>query len=140
MPTISADMMEAITRFDRQADDIVRNLARTFDAEAPPSMIYHYTNDAGLRAILESGRLWLTDIFDLNDPSELRHSFTHAVESLGRWAETVSSDKPEATVFSRHFAEFRDRGGLQAAAHYFVCSFSCCGDELGQWRAYADYS
>ncbi len=31
-----------------------------------PSLIYHYTNDCGLRGILESGQLWFTDIFNLN--------------------------------------------------------------------------
>ena len=29
-------------------------------------------------------------------------------------------------------------GNSSAAAHYFVCSFSSTGDDLGQWRAYAD--
>lgn len=28
--------------------------------------------------------------------------------------------------------------GFRGAAHYFTCSFSADGDELGQWRAYAD--
>jgi hypothetical protein len=28
--------------------------------------------------------------------------------------------------------------GIEDVAHYFVCSFSEAGDDLGQWRAYAD--
>ena len=29
-------------------------------------------------------------------------------------------------------------GHIEGIAHFFVCCFSQNGDELGQWRAYAD--
>jgi hypothetical protein len=45
-------------------------------------MIYHYTNSAGLKGILESGNLWFSDIFGLNDPSELRHGLGCAIDIL----------------------------------------------------------
>jgi hypothetical protein len=47
---------------------------RRFEGEEPPHIIYHYTGDVGLRGILETGQLWLTDVYGLNDPSELRAS------------------------------------------------------------------
>jgi hypothetical protein len=28
--------------------------------------------------------------------------------------------------------------GIEAAGHFFICCFSGDGDDLGQWRAYAD--
>ena len=52
------------------------------DSEPPPSTIYHYTTDQGLRGILENGSLWVTDIFSLNDPSELKHGLQIAEEAL----------------------------------------------------------
>jgi hypothetical protein len=98
-------------------------------------MVYHYTDDRGLRGILESGRLWLTDVFNLNDPSELRHGFSHAVTALNARA---ADGLPEAQTFARIFAAFESEGGIRESAHFFVCSMSSTGDDLGQWRAYAD--
>jgi hypothetical protein len=64
----------------------------------PPPIIYHYTNDAGLRGILESGKLWLTDIFDLNDPI------------IGR----VSMAIPACLPGGRHPLQIAQFGGRQA--------------------------
>jgi hypothetical protein len=44
---------------------------------------------------------------------------------------------PEGRLFARDFADFYNRG-MKGTAHYFVASFSSDGDDLGQWRAYAD--
>jgi len=43
----------------------------------------------------------------------------------------------ESRIFAKHFTNFNEQG-LKSTAHYFVCSFSSDGDDLGQWRAYAD--
>jgi hypothetical protein len=74
-------------------------------------------------------------MFDLNDPSEVRHGFSLAVSSLSAKAET---GPPESKLFASQMDAFGTQGGIQASAHYFVCSFSPDGDDLGQWRAYAD--
>jgi hypothetical protein len=68
---IPVDMREALERFSVGADDITHSLLEDLQSQEPPPIIYHYTSDAGLRGILETGQLWLTDIFSLNDPSEL---------------------------------------------------------------------
>ena len=99
-----------------------------------PSLIYHYTNDCGLRGILESGQLWFTDIFNLNDPSELIHGIGHAFDILKRQA---SGGQKEAKAFSEMFADMV-AGNIETSAHYFVCCFSMTDRDLGQWRAYAD--
>ena len=127
-------MKEALTKFDSTAERILKKFHATLEAQPPPEIIYHYTNDVGLRGILETGQLWLTDIFNLNDPSELSHSLSHAVNILNGKA---AKGPPESQVFAKRFAAFHHEG-LQQIAHYFVCSFSSDGDELGQWRAYAD--
>lgn len=76
----------------------------------------------------------MTDIFNLNDPSELSHGFSHAANILNSKAE---KGQPESQIFAKRFAAFH-QGGLHESAHFFVCSFSADGDDLGQWRAYAD--
>lgn len=124
-------MQDALSRFRSDAEQIVSTFAT---ALVPPEpTIYHYTNDVGLRGIIESGRLWLTNIFDLNDPSELRHSLRRAIEILQRKAQ---SGPPESKLFARDFGCL-DKG-MERVGHLFTCSFSERGDDLGQWRAYAD--
>lgn len=128
------DMQAALDQFDNAAENIIAGFVGPLDTQKPPSLIYHYTGDLGLRGILESGKLWLTDIFGLNDPSELTHGFDISVHILRAMAE---GGPPEHAVFAKHFAAFRE-SGVQESAHYFVCSLSAHADELGQWRAYAD--
>jgi len=130
-----ADMVQALDEFDQRADAITNLFTASLDQERLPSLIYHYTNDAGLEGILRSGTLWLTDIFDLNDPSELRHGCSQLVRIL---KERAAEGPREAQVFAEALERFLLNGGIEASAHYFVCSFSKSGDELGQWRAYAD--
>jgi hypothetical protein len=132
---IPPDMQAEIEKFDKEADAIIVSIGQALDATEPPPLIYHYTNDAGLRGILESGKLWLSDIFNLNDPSELSHGFSHAMSILNAKA---ASAHPATRLFAKSLEHFGTQRGLQAAAHFFVCSFSSEGDELGQWRAYAD--
>lgn len=128
------DMQNALDNFEKSAQEIVTTFLKKVEAREPPEIIYHYTNDQGLRGILESGEIWLSDIFNLNDPSELSHGFSHAVNILNSKAE---NGPPESKQFAKNFAAFH-RGGMRETAHYFVCSFSMDGDDLGQWRAYAD--
>ena len=132
---VPRDMQEALEKFNGEAEQIVHSFLETLESQESPPIIYHYTNDAGLRGILETGQLWLTDIFSLNDPSELRHGFSHAVSLLNN---KVLNGSPASKIFAKNFAAFAQQGGIQKAAHFFMCSFSSCGDDLGQWRAYAD--
>ena len=132
---VPPDLRAEIEKFDAAANAIVKSIGGALDASVPPPMIFHYTNDAGLRGIIESGKIWLTDIFNLNDPSELSHGFSYSISILN---ERVAAGPPAAKLFAQTFQHFGTAGGLQASAHFFVCSFSSRGDELGQWRAYAD--
>jgi hypothetical protein len=132
---IPREVRDALEEFAGRATEIVTRFVTELEALPIPPRIYHHTNEAGLLGILRFGTLWLTDIFDLNDPSELRHGFKQATKILTERAETA----PRATQsFVKEFEHFLLAGGVEGAAHFFVCSFSKWGDELGQWRAYAD--
>jgi hypothetical protein len=129
-------MSDAVDRFRREAAEVVDKLLTALQSEPIPPIIYHYTNDVGLRGILKTGRIWLTDIFSLNDPSELTHGLRHAVQILKNEA---AAGPPESRAFAEYMRTFvEEGGGVQTSAHYFMCSFSSSGDDLGQWRAYAD--
>lgn len=132
---VPPDMQDALEKFNGEAEQIVHSFLETLESQKLPPIIYHYTNDVGLRGILESGQLWLTDIFSLNDPSELIHGFSHAINVL---RSRVANGSPESKIFAKNFAAFAQQAAIPKTAHFFMCSFSSCGDDLGQWRAYAD--
>ncbi len=89
---IPDDMAAKLAEFNRRAQEIIVGFVAGVEALPPPSVIYHYTDDVGLRGILESGTLWLSDIFNLNDPSELSHGFSHAISILNAMAEPGPSE------------------------------------------------
>jgi Protein of unknown function (DUF2971) len=135
LSAVPRDMMDALAKFGHEAEEIVDAFLTRLEAAPPPPILYHYTNDVGLRGILESGKLWLTDILSLNDPSELSHGLSHAVTILSGKA---GNGPPESKLFAADFEEMIRLGKVQRSGDYFICSFSSAGDDLGQWRAYAD--
>jgi hypothetical protein len=134
-PLIPRDMAKAITRYERDATKVLQEFIKTVEARMPPPLLYHYTNDAGLAGIIESGQLWFSDIFALNDPSELRHGLSIAIETLKSRA---TAGRPEIGAFASMLERFDLDAGIEASGHFFICCFSGDGDDLGQWRAYAD--
>ena len=132
-PPYPQDMRDALDNFRSAAEGLVSSWTRTLQAPAPT--IYHYTNDVGLRGVLQSGQFWLTNIFKLNDPSEIYHGFFCAIDLLKSKA---STGQPEHKNFADRLRGFIDRHGIEKLGHFFICSFSSSGDDLGQWRAYAD--
>lgn len=129
------DMQEALNRFEEESQKVLEAFLAPMSNKEPPEIIYHYTNDAGLRGILETGKLWLTDIFNLNDPSELQHGLLLASQILNQRTDSSSEG---VKAFIKHFEKFGKLGANTEEANYFVCSFSAHGNDLGQWRAYAD--
>jgi len=135
LTAVPRDMRDALAKLGHEPEEIVDTFLTTLEAIPPPPILYHYTNDVGLRGILESGRIWLTDILSLNDPSELSHGLSHAITILNGKA---ANGLPESKLFAADFEEMIRLGKVQKSGDYFICSFSSAGDDLGQWRAYAD--
>ena len=132
---VPPDMRDALESFGREADEIVDAFLTTLEASPLPPVLYHYTNEAGLKGILETGKLWLSDILTLNDPSELSHGLSQAIAILKGKA---ASGPPGSRLFAADFEEMIRLGKVQKSGDYFICCFSSAGDDLGQWRAYAD--
>lgn len=130
---VPPNVQKAIDQFQIEADQILQPFVDKLKEKTPPPIIYHYTGDLGLRGILETGQLWLTDVFSLNDPSELNHGFSFLLKALMNKAAS-----PDAQNFAQGLVEFSKRVGIRQSGNYFVCSFSESRDDLGQWRAYAD--
>jgi hypothetical protein len=97
-----------------------------------PYAIYHYTDASGLNDIVESGRIWASDLLYLAGSRE-----TDYVRELLRDQIRKRWNRADALI-----AEFCERA--EAALDPFAWQrsiFAACfcenGDALGQWRAYA---
>lgn len=132
---IPRDMAKAILQCQTQGTKLLQAFISKVEEKKPPALLYHYTNDAGLAGIIKSGQLWFSDIFALNDPSELRHGLSVAIDIL---KSRITGARPEIGTFASQFERFDLDAGVEMAGHFFICCFSGDGDDLGQWRAYAD--
>lgn len=124
----------AIDSFTDDATTICDELFNSKQSQPLPKKIYHYTNELGLRGILESGKIWRTSFVNLNDPSEIKYGVSLAADILN---ELTAHGSPIEKFFAKTF-EMSVLGELAAVGHFFISSFSTDDDELGQWRAYAD--
>jgi DUF2971 family protein len=120
-------LSDRLDRLNREVEDRATKVA-------VPATLFHYTKPSGLKGIIESGRLRLSDIFGLNDPSEMRHGVQYALNAL---QQAAASGHKGARLFAWRFSELLG-GKLEEISRQFVACFSPSGDDLGQWRAYAD--
>ena len=65
------EVQKPLDLLDTELEAIDREYPSELQGTLTPPIIHHYTDDNGLRGILKSGKLRLTDVFYLNDPSEL---------------------------------------------------------------------
>ena len=99
-----------------------------------PRFLWHYTDGAGLRGILQTQTLWASNCLFLNDSAE----FKFAGEVITKVLDEVLDVDATAEV-RRELVNLRD---MFALAHpditpdIYVCSFTTQGDLLSQWRGY----
>ena len=107
------------------------------DAEgiAPcPPIVYHYTDVMGALGILQSGRLWFTERAHMNDPVEIRYG----LDTAHKLFQTVANNR-SAAVPKDIASHLRGEFNLGLAIYgFWIASFSRDGNDLGQWRSYAD--
>lgn len=101
---------------------------------APQQTIYHYTDVKGALGILKSGQLWFTERAHLNDPVEIQYGVDIAHELFAIAARSAVTKIPEeATTHLKGEQVF-----LLRSFGFWIFSFSMDGDDLSQWRSYAD--
>jgi hypothetical protein len=141
--------MNGVKRFD------LLNQARSLDVAGPvekafvearksvsaPSHLCHYTTDAGLYGILRSKKMRISDVFTLNDPSEIQYGF----DTFFDQAASYRGDAKDAVEFSDFVVSVQSLIKRTVAApvpdsiDYFCASFSSYhDDDLSQWRSYGD--
>jgi hypothetical protein len=125
----------ALKQFSREIGDrVADDLNAAGDTAAEVQTIYHYTDVASALAIITSGHFWFTERAHLNDTLELQYGlrighemFDAAVKAAG---DVVPRDAPEHLMGEVGF------GMIEFG--YWIASFSYEGDDLAQWRSYAD--
>jgi hypothetical protein len=63
------EVQKSLDLLDTELEAIGREYPSQLQGTPTPPIIHHYTDDNGLRGILQSGKLWLTDVFYLSNPS-----------------------------------------------------------------------
>jgi len=100
-------------------------------SKQPPRFIYHYTNQAGLKGILEEKQIWASDVHYLNDSQE----FSHAVEIVKAEIRRRLKGKA-AKTHGAFFLQVQKMLEFISPFAMYVSSFSGEIDKLSQWRGY----
>lgn len=124
---IPDDVLQAMRSCFDQLDSVIQEQTVERQKLAVPAVLYHYTDGPGLLGVIESGTIRLTDVFGLNDPSELRHGIQIASAALGQESK---NGHPAVGFFAKQFRETMD-AHIEQMAKIFVACFSRSGDDLG---------
>ena len=102
-------------------------------ARVLPDELWHYTDATGLIAILESKKIWATQVTCLNDTLEQRYcgDLVHAAVKDRR---KVNTDPVIEPLF-RAADELLGERDFTTVGQFVAC-FSEAKDDLGQWRGY----
>lgn len=109
--------------------------------------LYHYTDSGGFKGILDSGQLWGTHVAYLNDSQEFSYGVESICKMIAEYAEWVKNPEAkrgeQAEFLSTIIMAVRDRvlrarEVLEDQFGPFVTCFSMFGDDLSQWRGYAN--
>lgn len=106
-------------------------MAPHIQASLSANKLYHYTNAAGLKGILKSKKLWLTDTRFMNDRSEGNYGLVLTQWVVRQMMENL--DDHERLLAERLIDRLPVVAGIQSTA---ACSFCEKPDLLTQWRAY----
>ena len=118
-----------------------------------PKSLYHYTSQKGLLGILQTNKLWMTDILYLNDSSEFKHTLGLIKLDLEKRKKQLpplrgflnSTNTQEDDIINnthytfekiKTFCEGIGDITQERRFEHFVFSLSHKEDDLSQWRSY----
>lgn len=116
-----------------------------------PKTLYHYTSQNGLLGILNTGKLWMTNIRYLNDSSEFKYTLDLVKSELEKGKKLLLSKRGvvglslDKGIEGETFKIYELLEGLLNYSYYddrreipelYVFSLSEKPDDLNQWRGY----
>jgi DUF2971 family protein len=122
-------------RTDSLEIEMEAELFKDAERERPDKPLFHYTDAAGLKGVLETKQLWATHFEHLNDQSELRIG----EDLVTKEAEGLARELPERSArrfIVEQFAAMHPEQRLSRVGSIYLASLSEHGDQLSQWRAY----
>lgn len=93
-------------------------------------IIYHYTTPEKFLSVVNNQSFYFTNLNYLND----RKEFHHGVDLILQVIDELSSDDVTKIIFEK----IKDNIQYIHKSSKYVACFSCNGDLLSQWRAYAN--
>ncbi|MCV7195953.1 DUF2971 domain-containing protein [Mycobacterium angelicum] len=100
--------------------------------------LYHYTDVRGLKGILDSAHIWGTHVAYLNDSQEFSYGMEAICAMIEQHGQEVESPVRSSTILGLCRNVLRTKDVLEEDVGPFVTCFSMFGDELSQWRGYAN--
>lgn len=126
----SADGRTVEAAFDQARDELYAEFGET----AQP-IAYHYGPTSAVRAIVETGKVWATDVAFLNDPIEWKHGHALVAAEIKR-AGTDPRAVDEGVL--QRLDQIADHVLQRAERKFFLMCASLCtnSDDLALWRPY----
>lgn len=104
-------------------------------------IVYHYCSLEAFKSIIENKCLWLCDVEKSNDSAERIYFENIMLDQIDHYAEDLKSKNDADKELALHALQLV-KEALQnpetERAPVYSCSFSYNGDQLSQWRGYAD--
>lgn len=103
-----------------------------------PDRLWHYTSFNGLYGIVETKKIWATDVRFLNDKQEFLHARTIAEKVVEEIEVEHKDGLPVKEILHNFISGTFDYGALSPEKlQVFTASFSASEDQLSQWRGYS---
>jgi hypothetical protein len=100
------------------------------------SSVFHYTTIDGLVGIIENDALQASNIFFMNDSSEVHHGLELIASRIEEVFPAERSRTPSETIIVTMFERFA--AAAETVADAYVSCFCRKDDLLSQWRAYGN--
>jgi hypothetical protein len=136
-------MMNRVKRLMNDSSDKIVGCDAVNDhiSKPIPNRLWHYTSYAAFQGIVGSKKIWASEYRFLNDREEFRHAKDLAQKLVDGEPEFTGEVFP-AREFLRKAVNIAFNTGYlhEERLRIMVASFSEEGDQLSQWRGYADNS
>jgi len=125
--------------------------SKTSEGELP-EQLFHYTSMQGLLGIIETKKIWATNLAYLNDKTEFVHARDMFISALSSLREEIESKEPQPAVglYDSYLKKQKNRNPKvlfleriikvlefsEKGYPFYICSFSQEPDQLSQWRGY----
>ncbi len=104
--------------------------------------VWHYTDGNGFLGILQSGRLYATQVSALNDSKETEYATDLFREGVTKAIGESTGDDGAVAFFRNILGQIEEApdNPTQGISKFYVACFSAKGDDLNQWTKYTKAS